>query len=97
MLHPGEVRYRLQNDLPLILNEDANWNHEVKQTKEYYLDEYMAKNLYIISCNSINQAEPEGNTSHPKGVGVALVPEGSNYTRAQIITTDYDKFWQSPQ
>ncbi len=97
MLHPGEVRYRLQNDLPLILNEDANWNHEVKQTKEYYLDEYMAKNLYIISCNSINQAEPEGNTSHPKGVGVALIPEGSNYTRAQIITTDYDKFWQSPQ
>ncbi len=97
MLHPGEVRYRLQHDMPLILNEDANWNHEVIQTKKNYLDNYMAKNLYIISANTINQAEPEGETHHPKGKYVALVPEGSNYTNAQIITTDDDKFWQSPE
>ncbi len=97
MLHPGEVRYRLQHDLPLAVNKDANWNHKSDVAKEYYLDEYMAKNLYIISCNTINQAEPEGRTSHPKGKGVALVPVGSNYTNAHFITTDYEQFWQSPQ
>ncbi len=97
LLHPGEVRYRLQNDMPLILNEDANWNHEVKQTKKDYLEEYMAKNLYIITCNTINQAEPEGRTSHTQGKEVVLVPEDTNYNRAHIITTDYDKFWQAPK
>lgn len=96
LLHPGEVRYRLQNDLPLILNEDANWNNNSKQEKEYYLDEYMAKNLYIMSANSFNQAEPEGEATHNQGKVVAIVPEGSNYTNAHIITTDNEWFWQSP-
>lgn len=98
LLHPGEVRYRLQNDLPLRLNEDANWNnnrHEVD--KEYYLDEYMAKNLYIMSANTLNQAEPEGDTPHPVGRIAALVPIDSNYDNAHIITTDEDWFWQAPE
>ncbi|MCH5222078.1 MAG: transglutaminase domain-containing protein [Muribaculaceae bacterium] len=97
LLHPGEVRYRLQNDLPLVLNEDANWNHRNKQTKEDHLDHYMAKNLYIMSINTINQAEPEGETDHPKGQHVALVPLNSNYTNADIITTDDEWFWQAPE
>ncbi len=96
MLHPGEVRHRLQNDLPLILNEDANWNHKEKTTKKEYIDKYMAKNLYIMSCNSFNQAQPEGPSENAKGLFIALVPEGSDYTRASVITTDYDKFWQAP-
>ena len=96
LLHPGEVRYRLQNDLPLILNEDANWNNRSKQDKEYYLDEYMAKNLYIMSANTFNQAEPEGETTHNKGKVVAIVPVGSNYTNAHIVTTDDEWFWQAP-
>ena len=37
-LHPGEVRERLQAGKKLILNEDANWNHESKQTVEGYLE-----------------------------------------------------------
>ena len=97
LLHPGEVRYRLQNDLPLILNEDANWNHTVKQTKETYLEDYMAKNLYIMSANMLNQSEPEGTTDHPKGKVAALVPFNSNYTNANIITTDEEWFWQPPE
>lgn len=43
-----EVRERLINDEPLILNPTANWNRESSQTKEAYLYEYMAKNLYRI-------------------------------------------------
>jgi hypothetical protein len=48
LLGIGEVRERLIKDLPLILNPDANWNRNVLQTKEHYLDEYMAKNLYRL-------------------------------------------------
>lgn len=96
LLHPGEVRYRLQHDLPLFLNKDANWNNEWTQDKEYYLDEYMAKNLYIMSANMLNQAEPEGETSHTIGKFVALVPIGSNYDNAHVISSDEDWFWQPP-
>lgn len=96
LLHPGEVRYRLQHDLPLILNDDANWNNKYTETKEEYLDEYMAKNLYIMSANLLNQAEPEGETTHKKGKFAALVPLGSNYTNAHYITTDDEWFWQPP-
>lgn len=97
LLHPGEVRYRLQHDMPLVLNEDANWNHSSETTKDYYLDYYMAKNLYIMSVNSLNQSEPEGAAEHPQGKFVALVPLESNYTNAHVITTDEDWFWQSPE
>lgn len=45
---------------------------------------------------SINQAEPEGETEHEKGIIVALVPQNSNYTRARAITTDEDWFWSKP-
>ena len=96
LLHPGEVRYRLQNELPVFLNEDANWNNSEKVNKEFYIDNYMAKNLYIMSTNTLNQAEPEGETSHKVGSFVALVPTDSNYSNAHIITTDYDWFWQAP-
>lgn len=96
LLHPGEVRYRLQNDLPLILNKDANWNNIYTENKEYYLDKYMAKNLYIMSVNALNQVAPEGPSSHRQGKFVALVPAGSDYTNAHVMTTDEEWFWQPP-
>ena len=98
LLHPGEVRYRLQHNLPLAINNDANWNNRYTQDKEYYLDEYMAKNLYIMSVNAFNQSEPESTVSYPhrQGKFVALVPQGSNYDNAHIITTDEAWFWQPP-
>lgn len=43
-----EVRERLINDKPLILNPEANWNRQNSQTKEHYLYNYMAKNLYRL-------------------------------------------------
>lgn len=43
-----EVRERLINNQPLILNPEANWNRQTSQSKEYYLDYYMAKNLYRL-------------------------------------------------
>lgn len=98
LLHPGEVRYRLQHDLPLVLNEDANWNHQDLQTKEDYLETYMAKNLYIFSANMLNQADPEGSFGNRRrGTSAALVPQGSDYSNAGIITTDEEWFWQVPE
>lgn len=95
MLHPGEVRKRLIANQPLSINEDANWNHESQQTKEDYLDYYMAKNLYYISAITNNRQAPEGDTT--KSTYVTLSPIDSNFTNAHIITSDNDKFWQKPK
>ena len=96
LLNPAEVRYRLQHDMPLVLNEDANWNHTEKQTKEGYLENYMAKNLYIMSATSLQQSEPEGKADHPQGYHIALTPLKSDYTNAKKIITDEQLFWQPP-
>lgn len=42
----AEVRERLIKGQTLIVNPAANWNHKSSTVKEYYLLEYMAKNLY---------------------------------------------------
>lgn len=43
MLSVQEVRERLRDGRPVILNEEANWNNQQKITKEYYLDSYMVR------------------------------------------------------
>lgn len=45
-----EVRERLINEEPLILNPEANWNRLQSETREEYLKKYMAKNLYRLEC-----------------------------------------------
>ncbi len=94
LLHPGEVRYRLQHDLPLVLNPNANWNNRYIETKEEYLDDYMAKNLYILDTCTIMKAENEGPDGSSDGRFVALVPEGVTYPYAHLNTTDDTLFWQ---
>ena len=96
LLHPGEVRYRLQRDMPLFLNKDANWNNKYTEEKEEYLDDYMAKNLYLLMANSINQAEPEGQADHPVGRFITLVPTGVEYPNSYYTTSDDQWFWQPP-
>lgn len=97
MLHPGEVRYRMQHDLPVILNKDANWNNRFPESQENYIDYYMAKNLYVLEVNTYNQAEPEGRSSHEQGKHVALVPQGVAYPDSDYNTTDEEWFWQAPE
>lgn len=87
----------MQHDLPLVLNADANWNNEFPETKEEYLDYYMAKNLYILQCVSLNQAEPEGESSHLPGRHMALVPQGISYPNTDYTVTDEQWFWQAPE
>ena len=54
-----EVRERLIKGLPLILNADANWNRTSLQTKEHYLDYYMAKNLYRLQTQLVSESDTE--------------------------------------
>ncbi len=54
-----EVRERLINGKPLILNADANWNRMNSQTKEDYLETYMAKNLYRLQTPLISEYDTE--------------------------------------
>ena len=98
MLSIAEVRERLINDQPLVLCETANWNHESPQTKEYYLETYMAKNLYYFVCKKLNRFNPESlyRNNDPEG-DVRLMPVGFvNNNRKCETTTDPEVFWAKP-
>lgn len=92
-----EVRERLIEGRPVFLNEDANWNYENKQTKEYYLESYMAKNLYWFDCVTNYCFNPESRYRYVKNKHVVLTP--STYENSidwAVITHDADYFWQPP-
>lgn len=107
LLSIQEVRERLRMSLPLVLNDDANWNHKSKQTKEDYLDNYMTKNLYHIECINNTGFNTEtyikGTTDIPEyklnHYFVDLCPLGyqpDDNNDNSIVTTDDQHFWESP-
>lgn len=63
-----EVRERLRQEKPVVLNESANWNNQEKQTTEGYLYNYMAKNLYYFytPANQKFGVEDASNTNDRK-------------------------------
>ena len=99
MLSIAEVRERLRNDLPLVLCETANWNHENQQTKEYYLDYYMAKNLYYFVCKKYSRFNPESDyRPYPAEEDIRLIPVGFvNNNWKCDTTTDPNFFWAKPE
>ena len=99
LLGIAEVRERLIDGRQLVLNEDANWNHKSKQTKEYYLENYMAKNLYYIECVTENRFNPESRYRDTGSKYVELVPSDVKKVSNErsIQTHDADYFWQSPE
>jgi len=104
-----EVRERLINDQPLILNPEANWNRETSQSKEYYLDYYMAKNLYRLET-PIHSTYNYETIAEGKIIeyiqllpldGINQEPEikiveskKSNMTYKTYITNNPDVFWR---
>lgn len=82
MLSVQEVRERLRDGRPVILNEEANWNNQQKITKEYYLDSYMAKNLYSIKADDVLLCPSD--------------PNAENFFQAKYVVNDDTWFWQSP-
>lgn len=92
MLHPGEIRQRMKDGRPLRLNAEANWNYDRHITEDFYLDRYMAKNLYYFSGYLENLPNVENDRYAEY---ITLVPEGES---VNIGTPTHDDawFWQSP-
>ena len=102
MLSIAEVRERLRNDQPLQLNENANWNNRQKTNKEYYLDRYMAKNLYYLICMDYARFDAETVKEGRIYRYIALMPYDEINSQTNSIgwsilrVSDDEWFWQSP-
>ncbi|UXE68693.1 MAG: hypothetical protein KA713_09040 [Chryseotalea sp. WA131a] len=91
LLSIEEVRERIVNDKPLILNPEANWNHKVSKTKEEYLYQYMAKNLYRMECAIASKYDTETTESGKVITYVELLPLGAYNQFPQKIIKTYPK------
>jgi len=106
-----EVRERIIKGQPLILNADANWNREYLQTKEHYLDIYMAKNLYRLQCSLSSEYNTETWEKGKEIIYVELLPidgieqtpqkreQGNQEDGVKTIhykTNNPDLFWEKP-
>ena len=85
LLGISEVRNRLVNDQPLILNPDANWNRRASTTKNDYLYHYMAKNLYRFYCTLESGYDVETKGGDRTVTYVNLVPKG--YGKFKTVPT----------
>ena len=107
-----EVRDRLIKGLPLVLNTDANWNRTNLQTKAYYLDYYMAKNLYRLQVSSLSGYNTETSEKGKEITYIKLLPlDGieqnphkeefiNNETGLKYVyykTNNPDLFWTKPE
>ncbi|GGG53291.1 hypothetical protein [Hymenobacter glacieicola] len=107
LLSIEEVRERLLNGKPLLLNPTANWNHKQTTTKEEYLYRYMAKNLYQLETpvSSEYNAETRADGKHIEYI--RLVPlsakprslkaiQVNKTTLTTYATSNAAAFWQKP-
>ncbi|MCC8018287.1 MAG: transglutaminase-like domain-containing protein [Rikenellaceae bacterium] len=93
-----EVRERLIAGLPMEINPEANWNNENPTEKEWYIDSYMAKNLYYMVCpvrseyDTDTRAEGKVRTEY-----VDLLPIGyTSFYKGNYTTHNPEYFWQAP-
>jgi len=106
-----EVRERLINGKPLVLNADANWNRTNLQTKKHYLEYYMAKNLYRLETPLVSEYNSETWGKGKEVTYVELLPldgieqtpqrkeETNRKTGTKFInykTNNPDLFWTRP-
>lgn len=95
-----EVRERLINGKPLILNPDANWNRQQTQVKEFYLENYMAKNLYRLETPLVSEYNTETKAEgklikYVQLISVADVP--TNKSKQWYYTNNPTLFWAKPE
>ena len=96
-----EVRQRLRQGLPLVLNPEASHYDDGVTEKSWYLDYYMTKNLYAIEANVHNVYGAENSDKLKNGTVqfIALIPPTGDipdYARKLITTTNDAWFWQAP-
>lgn len=112
LLSIQEVRERLINGKPMILNPGANWNNVEACLPESYLYAYMAKNLYRLECPVSSEYNYETNLLEKNTTFVELVPlDGLNQSPqkketpmkdgksalTRYVTNNPDVFWKAPQ
>ena len=95
-----EVRDRLINGKTLILSPDANWNRQQSQTKELYLENYMAKNLYkletpLVSEYNTETAEKGKIINYVQLISTADTPIKLNHK--VYFTYNPKLFWAKPE
>jgi hypothetical protein len=100
LLGPGEVRQRLIDHRPLIVNPDANWNHQQAVSKEDYLYNYMAKNLYMLTCPADSRYDLETAGPGKKCAYIRLLPLDYFKQRSDqsniCNTNNPSLFWTAP-
>lgn len=106
-----EVRDRLINGGTLIVNPDANWNYRGTTDKPWYLDYYMAKNLYWFSSPLHSTYDYETNDGAKEQAYLELYPSGflpdtkrklvqtyrSGMKRTTYVTNNDAIFWAKPE
>ena len=112
LLSIQEVRERLITNQPVLLNPDANWNNRQSATKEDYLYNYMAKNLYRFECPLRSEYNVETWANGKQVTYVELLPldafqqnpakrvQTNARTGTQFThykTNNPSLFWQAPQ
>lgn len=112
MLSIQEVRESLVLNKPLVLNPNANWNNKIKQTKESYLETYMAKNLYRMQCPIISEFNSETTEIGKSVTYIELLPlnyfkqkpDKTEVTNSQkeilsinYLTNNPNLFWEEPK
>lgn len=111
LLSIEEVRDRIILGKPLLLNPDANWNNKVSKTKEDYLYNYMAKNLYLLQCPVSSEYNTETEAEGKTVNYITLTPvvyfnqqkkafeeknKKSNTTYKMYQTNNSEIFWKKP-
>lgn len=97
ILSPAEIRHNLINDIPMVLNEDADYNGDKEATKTY-LSNFLPQYMYYMMANTISQDSTEGPSRHVQGKWITLAPVeeiGDRYFSGEK-TTDEAIFWQAP-
>jgi hypothetical protein len=93
LLSIAEVREYLVKNKPLMLNADANINHH-PITREEYLFNYMAKNLYAFQCYSNRDGESESNLLLPVEYNGVFSKTAAYKPK---LTNNPNKFWAKPE
>lgn len=111
LLSVEEVRERLINGKPLLLNPGANWNNAEPTEAQEYLRHYMAKNLYRLECPVSSEYNYETEFPDKNTVYLELLPldginqtpqktehinQKSKFTITSYVTNNPNLFWAAP-
>ena len=97
LLSIQEVRERFRSGRSLRFNKEANWSNSTPVEAEWYLYDYMAKNLYFLECWSRYGFNTESSRSFHY-IMLSSVGCRSSLCRVEEVNVNGDiDFWQTPQ